>query len=186
MGWSEDKNNMKIITISCILLSLFSCTSRTECSIEPISKSVIDTTKFKGNFVFRNQKGETDTLILLQCANILQTYSVKSLTNIVECGHSISFDYDSKNGFGTVGFRLNKDKNKKYNLLTNGFCFDREKEFTKETINQNSTFTIKVDTCSDSEFKEISFKNFTFDKYVTKNGNIWKIEKFIPGNPLYK
>ena len=109
---------MKTIVLLSIL-SLFSCTSRKDCSIEPISSSVIDTTKFKGNFVFINQKGETDTLILLQTANVIQTYSVKSMTNIEECGHTIVFNYDSKKGFGTVGFRLNKDENKKYQLLTN-------------------------------------------------------------------
>jgi hypothetical protein len=176
---------MKIVTLLLILV-LFSCSSKKDCLIEPISNSVLDTTKFKGNFVFRNQKGETDTLILLQSANVIQTYSVKSMTNIEECGHTIVFNYDSKRGFGTVGFRLNKDENKRYQLLTNGFCFSREKEFTKETINQNSTFTIKVDSCyNNSKFREIRFKNFIFDNYVTSNGDIWKVEKFIAGNPLY-
>jgi hypothetical protein len=176
---------MKKIALLSIIIISFSC-SKTDCEIEPISESVLNPKNFKGNFVFKNQTGELDTLELLQSTNVIQTYSVKSLTNVEECGHTVVFDYDSKKGFGTVGFRLYKDENKIYNLLTNGFCFDREKEFVQENISQNSTFTINVDSCRNSKFKEISFKNFGFDNYKTRNGDIWKLVKFIPGNEKYK
>jgi hypothetical protein len=145
----------------------------------------MDTTKLKGNFILQNQKGDLDTLVLLQCGNVIQTQSYKSMTNIEECGHTISFNYDSKKGFGTVSLWLQKDENENYTVLINGFCFDKELVMNEKNILKDSLITIKVDECDNSSFKEIAVRNLKFEYFITRDDNVWKPIEFISGNPLY-
>lgn len=172
------RNVKKLALLFSILL--VSCSQKKTCNIEPIPSEIIDIKTIKGDMVFESVKGRIDTLILTECYDGIDKESINSLLNKTECTHAIGFGYDSKNNFGTIGVWLDKDESKRYSLLINGLCFRKQITTDEKEIIKESTTVIKVDTCDISYYKEISFKEFKIDYFITRDNDVWKPIKFIP------
>lgn len=157
-----------------------SCKRKRDCNIEPISLSVVDTTKLKGNLIFKNEKGVIDSLMLLDYHNGISKESIQTLMNKTECEHSIGYKYESNNGNGIVVVSLEKDENKKYSFSVSGFCLFKNFSMNQNEVVKDSLFIIKVDSCENSKFKELAFRKFKLEYFITQNGDIWKPIKFIP------
>ncbi len=171
--------NLKI-SVLLFLILLVSCSQKKTCNIEPIPSEIIDIKTIKGDMVFESKRGRIDTLVLMECNDGISKEAINSLLNKTECAHTIGYKYDSKNNFGTIGVRLDKDESKNYSLLINGLCFDEEITTDEKGIIKESTTVIKVDTCDISNFKEIGFKKFKIDYFITRDNDVWKPIKFIP------
>ncbi|QYS88074.1 lipase family protein [Flavobacterium davisii] len=175
-------NNMKKKPISFLIISIFliSCAQKKVCNVEPISSTLLNIKTIKGDLVFKNEKGKLDTLVLKESYNSISKHEIKTLMNKTECEHTIGYKYDSKNKFGTIALRLDKDENKNYSLLINGFCFDEDISTDEIGLIKESTKVIKVDTCNLSNYKEIGFKKFKIDYFITRDNDVWKPIGNIP------
>jgi hypothetical protein len=162
-----------------ILFACFSCKSERECNIVPISLKEIDIKKFKGDFIFKSQKGNIDTLLLIDDYDVLTNKEIKSPTNFVRCNHSIGFQYLSKKN-GIINISLKKKEDKEYTFSVVGFCVDEDFPINQKEVIKDSVFIIQVDSCENSKFKELAFRKFKLEYFITQNGDIWKPIKFIP------
>ncbi|OWP83159.1 hypothetical protein BWK59_12030 [Flavobacterium davisii] len=157
-----------------------SCLRKTKCNITPIRFNVVDTLQIKGDIVFENKLGNVDTLVLIDHYNILNEVTKKSLMTDIECGHSLGFDYDSSNGFGTISIGIKKDHKNEYTFSVNGFCISKEIKMSKKVAEKDSLITIDIEKCDKSKLKKIAFRKLKIEYFETQDGNIWKPIKFIP------
>ncbi|MDI5887631.1 hypothetical protein [Flavobacterium yafengii] len=165
-----------------IVIAIFmsSCKRKRDCNVEPISLSVMDTTKLKGDLIFKNEKGVIDSLVLLDYHNGISKESIQTLMNKTDCEHSIGYNYESSDGNGIIVASLEKDENKKYSFSVSGFCLFKNFPINQKEVISDSLLIVKVDSCENSKFKELAFRKFRLEYFITQNGDIWKPIKFIP------
>jgi hypothetical protein len=173
-------NYKNYLPIFIIILFFLSCTRNTDCNIEPIRLNVIDTINLKGDFVFKNQLGENDTLLLIDHYNIFENITKKSLMTYVECGHGIGFNYDSSEKKGTINISLDKNDKNEYVFSINGFCINQNIKMNQREVEKDSMIIINIKKCDESKFKTIAFKKFRIEYFITQDGNVWKPIKFLP------
>jgi len=165
--------------VAIVILVSSSCVRKRDCNIEPISLGIMDTFNLKGDFIFKNQKGEIDSLLLTNYYKILTDQEIKAIANSEKCGHLIGFDYNSDKN-GTLEISLNKSENKEYSFLLSGYCISKDFPMNQKEVNRDSMLIVKVDSCENSKFKELAFRKFKLEYYITQDGDIWKPIKFIP------
>ncbi|WP_348822507.1 hypothetical protein [Flavobacterium aestuarii] len=163
-----------------IVFVCFSCIRERKCNIIPITLEEMNTKKIKGDFIFKSENGKIDTLLLIDDYDILNNKEIKSPTNYVRCNHSIGFDYLSKNKNGIIKISLKKNEDKEYTFSVVGFCIDKDFKMTENEVVKDSLFIIKVNSCENSNFKELAFRRFNIEYFITQNGDVWKPIKFIP------
>jgi hypothetical protein len=159
---------------------MFSCKRKRDCNIEPISLDVMDTTKLKGDLIFENEKGVIDSLVLVDYHNGISKESIQTLMNKTDCEHSIGYNYESSNGNGIIVASLEKNEDKKHSFSVSGFCMFKNFPINQNEVNSNSLLIVKVDSCENSKFKELAFRRFKLEYFITQNGDFWKPIKFIP------
>jgi hypothetical protein len=162
-----------------VIFMCLSCIRERNCKIVPISLEEMDSTKIKGDFIFKSKNGNIDTLSLIDNYNVLTNKEIKSPTNYVRCNHSIGFNYLSKNKNGIINISLKKNEDKEYTFSVVGFCVDQDFILNQKEASRDSLLIIKVDSCENSKFKELAFRKFKLEYFITQNGDIWKPIKFI-------
>lgn len=167
--------------IFCFYISLFtSCTEKNNCDIIiPISTNEFDVEGLKGDFVFENMNGDTDSLILVNSINVLTDKSIKSIANYEECGHLIEFDYEFKKVKGTVEIRVHKREDEQYDFSIGGICEKKKIRINKKEIIEDTLYIVKFEKCNYSEIKEIALKKFKIEYLITQSGDIWRPIRFI-------
>lgn len=156
---------------------ILSCIRKEDCKIQPITPDIIDLSKLKGDFIYENQKGEIDSLILSDYSNVIRNQTISSLANHKLCGHFIGFDYAYKNE--AIGFTLKKTE-KHFEFSVNGFCVSKDISMNEYEVKSDSLFVINIEKCDKSDFKILAFRKFKLEYFITQNGDIWKPIKFIP------
>ncbi len=174
---------MKIRFIIALLIGVtvfVSCLRQTRCILKPIELNAIDSIQMKGDFIFQNESGNTDTLALIDCYNIFKKVTEKSLMSYEKCEHSIGFDYDSKDKKGTISVGLHKNEKNEYQFSINGFCISHDIKMSHIDVEKDSLIIIDIQKCDESDFKTIAFRKCKIEYFETQDGDIWKPIKFIP------
>ncbi|MEW4925448.1 hypothetical protein [Algibacter sp. 2305UL17-15] len=150
---------------------LFSC-SKKKCKVISINQSIIDTTKIKRNYVFKNQSRGIDSLIVIDYYNYNKEQKTKSLMSYSECGHSIGLSYKFRKE--SINIQLEKKSKAEYVFSINGFCFREDFYMNEKEIKMDSLYVLNIEPCHNkTELNEIAFKRFTPIYFVTKNGDKW-------------
>jgi hypothetical protein len=173
------KINVIIILFTLVILNS-SCLEKNKCNIKPMKSNIIDSTKLKGNLIFKSNLGIIDTLELIDYHNVLKNNSKKSLMTIEECEHSMGFDYYSTSNKGTINVCLKKNNKNKYNLSFTGFCISKDIIMNQKQVEKDSIFIIEVNECDRSEFKTLAFKKCRIEYFISKDEQKWELIKFIP------
>jgi hypothetical protein len=163
-----------------LIMFLTSCVIKKDCNIVPISTAEFNIDKLKGDFIFEDSNGIKDSLILTNYINILTDNSVKSITNFEECNHLIELDYKLNRTLGTIEIRVQKKETDQYFFKISGLCIDKTFILKRNKIKGDSLYIVKVKECNYSEIKELAFRKFKIEYFITKDGNIWKPIKFTP------
>lgn len=156
-----------------------SCITKNECNIRPITHEEFNINEYKGNFIFENQNGETDTLFLVNYINILTEKSIKSISNYEKCSHLIEMDYKLTKKNGTLEIRLEKDENENFIFKIGGICMNKELNFNKNDLKKDSIFIVKAEPFNKTRIKEIAFKKLKIYYIKTLDGDLWFPREFI-------
>jgi len=164
-----------------ILFFIFlnSCIAKHECNVPPITLEEFNINEFKGDFVFENKNGKTDSLLLVNYINILTDKSIKSISNYEKCGHLIEMNYELTKKNGTLEIRLEKDENENFIFKISGLCINKEFIFNKNDIKNDSILIVKAEPCDNTKIKEIAFKKLKIHYIKTLSGDIWFPKEFI-------
>ncbi len=146
-------------------------------NITPIDKQVLDVARIKGDFIFKNQNNEIDTLKLIDFSEDIISERVISPMRDDEVGHFIVFDYLFKGD--TFVFRLRKSDIEYEFSIYSSDCLFNDIHIPFSQIKNDTLIDFKFQNCK-SSIQKIILKKFIIIQIYSDNGKIWKPIKFIP------
>lgn len=146
-------------------------------NIEPIDKQVLDVAQIKGDFIFKNQNNEIDTLKLIDFSEEIVTERVISPMRDDEIGHFITYRYSFKGDTFSLGLRKS-DIEYEFSIYSSD-CFFNDIHIPFSQIKNDSIIDFKLQNC-ESNIQKIILKKFIVNQIFRNDGNIWKSIKFKP------
>lgn len=163
---------MKFI-FAILLLTLYSCTEKETCTLEPIPENVFDISTIAAVVKFKSGT-ETERLTLNDTFEDYTKESLKSFGAKRDCSHTKSCSYLFKDE--PIEIMLKKDQNGIFTLHTSGwFTIDAKQFITEAEIKNGKEFIFESDAepLHNSVIKKIVVISCQITTITTTDGRVW-------------